>query len=115
MRPRHRGKFLAVLGVVDILSGSAKESHAGLVETQGRGCWESGRRWTQPPHADSRIKNVEDALERKLVEIETVTDVIVGRYSLRIIVHHHGSVTLLADGVEAWTPHQSNSTELPMR
>ena len=46
------------------------------------------------------VDDVHYALECKLVEVETVTHIVVSRYGLGVIVDHNRTVALLADGVE---------------
>ena len=44
--------------------------------------------------------DVHDTLKGQFVEIQTVAHVIVGGNGLRVIVHHHAAVALLADSAE---------------
>ena len=47
------------------------------------------------------VDDIHHTLEGQLVEVQTVTHVIVCRYRLRVIVNHHRAIALLADGVQS--------------
>ena len=47
-----------------------------------------------------QIDDIKDTLQGKLVEIQAVAHVVVGRNGLRVVVNHDGFVTLLACGID---------------
>ena len=44
-----------------------------------------------------KVMDIHYTLECEFVKIETVTHIVVGRYSLRIVVYHHSPVSLVTD------------------
>ncbi len=63
-----------------------------------------------------QVDDIHHTLEGQLIEVETVAHIVVGRYGLRVIVaiitERQPSLRMVFN---ACTPHQSNSTEEPMR
>ena len=47
-----------------------------------------------------KVDDIHYTLECQLVEVETVTHIIVGRNSLRVVVDHYRAIPLLADCVK---------------
>ena len=47
-----------------------------------------------------QLDDIHHALERQLVKIKAVTDVIIGGDGLRIVVDHHGAVAVVTDGMK---------------
>ena len=48
-----------------------------------------------------KVEYVHDSLECKLIEIEAVAEVVVGRYGLGVVVDHHRSPALFFDRKES--------------
>eukprot|EP00760_Papus_ankaliazontas_P002036 PhM_4_TR10802/c0_g2_i1/m.9393 len=105
-QPRELG---AVLCDVDIVRAGAKNGRAGLLQ---RHCKVLGDLATE---ADDNaldallVHDVEDALERDLVEVEAVAFIIVGRNSLRVVVQNGDA---LATGTEGAGSEHSAVVEL---
>ena len=47
-----------------------------------------------------KVDDIHDALKGELVEIQSVAEVVVGRYRLGIVVDHHRAIAFLAQRVE---------------
>ena len=62
--------------------------------------------WNLPACGDNhavgvlQLEDIHHALESQLVEIEAVAHVVVGGDGLRVVVNHHGAVSVLADSLE---------------
>ena len=48
-----------------------------------------------------QFKDIHHALKGKLIEVEAVAHIIVGRYGLGVVVDHHAAIALAADGVKS--------------
>ena len=97
----HDGReFVPVLGPVDVLGPGAQNPHAGEGKREG----EIVRNLSAHAHHHAQRllqgADVHHGLIAELVEIESVTAVVVGRDGLGIIVYHYGFAARLAKGLE---------------
>ncbi len=92
----HGREFVAVFGAVDTLGSRAEDIHTGTVEAR---CKVVGNLAAHREYHAVRIlhlKDIHHALVGKLVEIESVADIVVGRYCLGVVVDHHRAPAFLA-------------------
>ena len=89
---------MAVFGVIDALGGCAENVDALFVETHGQVVGYLAAYAQDCAVGLLKVEDIHHALECELVEIETVTHVVVGRHCLRIVVDHHRAPSLFLDG-----------------
>ncbi len=95
---KHCRELMAVFRIVNRLGGSSENGHTGIIKTRGKiiGYLTAHRQY----HAMRllKVKNIHHAFIGKLVEIESVTHIIISRHSLGIVVNHHRAPALTLHG-----------------
>ena len=96
----HGRELVSVLSTVDVDRTGTQNGNTLTMQLHS----EVVRYLTTYRHDDTtrlfEVHNVENALQRELVEIQTVAHVVVGRHGLRVVVNHDGLIAQLASGVD---------------
>ena len=97
---QHLREFRTVLSAIDIRSLRTQDVHMLLVKIDGEVIGNLTSRGDNHTMGLFKLDDIEHPLKGELVEVETVTHIVVGRDGLGIIVDHHRAPTLLTDGVQ---------------
>ena len=97
---KHCGEFLAIFGVVNILSLRAQQRnvllvkpHRQIIRDLSAGAHHHAKRYLE-------IQDIQHPFEGEFIEIQPIAHVIVRGYRLGVVVDHHRTVAFFANCVE---------------
>ena len=96
----HGGELVAVLGVVDTLGRSTQDGHLLRVEFHRQIVGDLSAGGDDDAVRVLQLDDIHHPFEGQFIEIESVADIVVGRNGFGVVVDHHGTEAVGADGVQ---------------
>src|SRR5262249_56974966 len=84
-----RAEPVAVLGCIDAFGTGAEDIYAGRGQAHGEIVWYLTTHADHNPVGPLVLTQVQHRLQTELIEVQSITDIVVGTHRLRIVVQHY--------------------------